>query len=248
MIQLNLLPDIKLEYQKARRTQAKVVSGAILVCMISAGAVVLVALWVYGVQNIQRSQLTSSIDKKYKDLKSIKDIDKYVTVQNQLANISGLHANKIITSRLFDVMAKLNPKAPNSVRISTLNVDTSTSTITMDGETDTFTGLETFRDTLKNASLSYITAGSDGTTSGQSATTEQLFVPNTVAILSQGIGKTGENKVVVSFKVSVQYNPKVFARDSTGVSITVPNKDTTQSKEDTPNVFSQAQVTPGGGQ
>ena len=31
MIQLNLLPDIKIQYQKARRTQAKVVSGAILV-------------------------------------------------------------------------------------------------------------------------------------------------------------------------------------------------------------------------
>lgn len=248
MIQLNLLPDIKLQYQKARRTQAKVVSGAILVSIIAVGAVILAVLWVYGVQNLQKSQLTSSIDKKYNELRSIKDIDKYVTVQNQLANISGLHADKIITSRIFDVLAKLNPKAPNNVRISSLNIDTTTTTITMDGETDTFTGLETFRDTLKNASLSYTVAGSGDGTSAGAVTTEDLFTPDSIAILSQGIGKTGDNRVVVSFKISVAYNPKVFARDSANVAITVPNKETTQSKEDTPNVFSPAEVKTGEGQ
>ena len=248
MIQLNLLPDIKLQYQKARRTQAKVVSGAILACIVSVGAVVLAVLWVYGIQTIQKAQLTKSIDTKYGELKAVKDIDKYVTVQNQLANLSGLHSEKIIMSRIFDVMAKLNPKAPNNVRISTLNVDTATNTMTMDGETDTFTGLETFRDTLKNASLNYIPVSDDGTTHTETLTSEQFFTPNTVMILTQGIGKTSENKVVVSFKISAEYNPKVFARDSANVAITVPNKDTTQSKEDTPSVFSEAEATSGGAQ
>lgn len=248
MIKLNLLPDIKLQYQKARRTQAKVVSGAILVCMAAVGAVVLAVLWVYGIQGFQRAQLTKSIDTKYSELKSIKDIDKYVTIQHQLANISGLHAEKIIMSRVFDVMAKLNPKAPNNVRISNLNVDTTATTITMDGQTDSFTGLETFRDTLKNASLSYLPVSSDGTTHTETPTIEPLFTPDTVAILSQGIGKTNDNKTVVSFKLSVTYNPNVFARDTANVLVTVPNKETTQSKEDAPNVFSEAETTSGGGQ
>lgn len=242
MVQLNLLPDIKLQYQKARRSQARVVSGAILVCIASAGAVVLAVLWVYGIQGLQKSQLTKSIDTKYNELRSIKDVDKYVTVQNQLANISGLHAKKIITSRIFDVMAKLNPKAPNNVRISALNIDTATMTITMDGETDTFTGLETFRDTLKNASLNYMTTGSS------TQNTEPLFTPENITILSQGLSKTGDNKSIVSFRLSAQYNAKVFARDSTGVSIAVPNKETTQSKEDAPSVFSPAEATSGGEQ
>lgn len=243
MIQLNLLPDIKLQYQKARRTQAKVISVAILVSMVAVGAVVLAALWVYGVQNLQRSQLTSNIEKKYTELSSIKDIDKYVTVQNQLKNISSLHTNKTIMSRVFEVISRVNPKAPNNVRISTLAVDTVTTSFSIDGQTDSFTGLETFRDTLKNASVSYATKGADGKL-GQTVS-EPLFTESTIAILSQGLGKTGDGKPVVSFKIAVQYNPKVFMTDTTNIVITVPNKDTTQSKEDTPNVFSEAVPTQG---
>lgn len=244
MIQLNLLPDIKIQYQKARRTQAKVVSGAILVSIVSIGAVVLAGMWVYAVQGIYKSQLEKGIDRKYTELSAIKDIDKYVTVQNQLKNISGLHAQKVIMSRTFDVVSKLNPKAPNNVRISTINIDTATNTMMIDGQTDSYTGLETFRDTLKNASVNYTTKGEDSA----GMVTEPLFTPEAVAILTQGVGKTTEGKVLVSFKISVQYNPKVFARDSDNVSITVPNKETTQSKEDAPSVFSQAETTTEGDQ
>lgn len=243
MIQLNLLPDIKIQYQKARRTQAKVVSGAILVSIVSVGAVVLAVMWVYGIQGLHKAQLTKGIEKKYSELSAIKDIDKYVTVQSQLKNISGLHAQKTIMSRTFDVMAKVNPKAPNNVRISTLNIDTATNTMMIDGQTDSYTGLETFRDTLKNASLNYTTTGEEG-----GMMTEPLFTPESVIILTQGVGKTNEGKVLVSFKISVEYNPKVFARDSENVAITVPNKETTQSKEDAPSVFSQAEATTGGEQ
>lgn len=245
MIQLNLLPDIKIQYQKARRTQAKVVSGAILVSIASVGAVVLAVMWVYGIQGLHRAQLEKGIEKKYAELSSIKDVDKYVTVQSQLQNISGLHAQKMIMSRTFDVMAKLNPKAPNNVRISTLNIDTATTTMMIDGQTDSYTGLETFRDTLKNASLNYTTVGEGAS---NDMVTEPLFTPDTVTILTQGVGKTNEGKALVSFKISVQYNPKVFARDSDNVSISVPNKETTQSKEDAPSVFSQAEATTGGEQ
>ena len=241
MIQINLLPDIKLQYQKARRTQAKVVSGAIMTCIVAVGAVVLAVMWVYGIQGLQKSQLTKSIDKKYSELSSIKDIDKYVTVQSQLANISGLHSEKVMMSRIFEVMSKLNPKAPNNVRVSTLTVDTTATTITIDGQADSFTGLETFRDTLKNASLSYAATGQG--TEKKTATTESLFTPDSVMILTQGVGKTTEGKVLVSFKISVQYNPNVFARDTTDIAIIVPNKETTQSKEDAPSVFSKAEAT-----
>lgn len=244
MIQINLLPDIKLQYQKTRRTQAKVISGAILACIISVSAVVLVALWVYGVQNLQKTQLTKSIDAKYADLKNIKDIDKYVTVQNQLTKISGLHANKLVTSRLLDVIAKLNPKAPNNVRLSVLSLDTTTSTITLDGETDTYTGLETFRDTLKNATFSYTLAGAEA---GEPVV-GPLFAPESVVITNQGLGKKADGAPVVSFKISVQYDAKVFARDSTNIAVAVPTKDTTQSKQDTPDVFSPSEATTEGGQ
>lgn len=240
MITLNLLPDIKRQYIKAQRTQARVISGAILVSIVAGGAVALAAFYVYAVQGIYSATLSSGIKDKAEKLTSIKDIDKYATVQNQLANISDLHSKKITTSRLFNVMSQLNPAAPNNVRISNLNFDAMTTTITLDGTTDTFTGLETFRDTLKNAEVSYATTGTE-------TTKEPLFTPGSIIIVSQGLGQDaspGGGKTV-AFKFSMQYNPQTFARNSSAVTITVPNKDTTQSRQDTPGIFDVTEQTGG---
>ena len=240
MIQLNLLPDIKREFLKARRTQAKVISTAILVCIGSVGAVVLAGMWVYGVQTIHKAALTDSIQKKSTELKNIKDIDKYVTVQNQLQNISSQHESKAITSRIFDTLSKLNPKAPNNVRVTSLDLDLSpeVSALTLDGETESFTGLETFRDTLKNASLSY--------NEGSETINEPLFLDGSVTVLTQSIGKSQSGGTLVAFRISAKYNPKLFARSTKNYVVVVPNKDTTQSKEDTPDVFGDTQAAGGG--
>lgn len=236
MITLNLLPEIKREYLKARRTQGRVIGLAILVCIISAGLVVLAAMWVYGVQNLQKSNLTKSIHQKHTELSNIKDIGKYVTVQNQLGQISSLHQNKAMLSRTFAVFSKVNPKAPNNVRISTLSIDTETLTMTVDAETDTFTGLETFRDTLKNASLNYRVEGDE------TLQTEPLF--SSVTIDSQGLSKAANGSSIVGFKLTLAYNDKMYARDSRDVSVSVPEKETTQSKQDAPDVFGESQAVP----
>jgi Tfp pilus assembly protein PilN len=233
MIQLNLLPDIKREYLKARRVQARVISVAILACVVSAGVVVLAASWVFGVQAVQRASLSGNIDKKYKELTSIKDIDKYVTVQNQLANISSLHTNKPIMSRLFDILPAINPKAPHNIQITSLSVDVTTTTLSMQGSTDSYTGLEVLRDSLKNATVTYTTDEST------EPTTAALFKPESVQFVSQGLGKDANGKEIASFSLALQYEPAVFARDTKSITITVPNKDTTFSKEDAPEVFNQ---------
>lgn len=239
MITLNLLPDIKRQYIKAQRTQTRVISGAILLSILTGGAVILVAFWVYAVQGIYSSSLSGGIKEKAAKLTAVKDIDKYATVQNQLANISSLHAKKIVASRLFEVVPQLNPTAPNNVRISNLDFDTLTTTMTMDGLTDTFTGLETFRDTLKNAEISYLPVGAN------EAVKEPLFTPGSVMISSQSMGQDSDGKTVVAFKVTMVYNPKAFARDVNAVSVIVPTKDTTQSRQDTPGIFDAAEQ-PGG--
>lgn len=232
MIQLNLLPEIKREYLRARRMQARVISLAILASIIAGGLVALMVFYVYAVQGIYSATLSGSIKEKADKLAAVKDIDKYATVQNQLASLSELHNKKIAVARLFDIMTQLNPQAPNNVRISALDFDHATTTITMDGTTDTFTGLETFRDTLKNAELTYMTAGT------AEAVKEPLFTPGSVTIVSQGLGQVADGgKKVVSFKFSMLYNPKTFARDANSVSVLVPQKDTTQSRQDTPGVF-----------
>lgn len=239
MITLNLLPDIKREFLRTRRAQARVISIAVLVSIAAIALLVVVALWVYGVQAFQKSSLTASINNYDAQLRSEKDINKYLTIQNQLANISNLHSSKPILSRVFDVVSKLNPKAPNNVKVSTLEVDVETTSLIFSGETATYTGLETFRDTLKNAQLTY----QDSTGASKS---EQLF--SAVTIDSQGLGKTGNGGsggVVVGFKMTAVYNPIVFSRDTKQFAVNVPSKDTTQSKQDTPDIFGAKTITEG---
>lgn len=242
MITLNLLPDIKRQYIKARRNQARVISGAILVTIVSVAAVALIAFYVYAVQGLYSASLSNGIKEKSAKLRAVKDIDKYATVQNQLKNISELHGKKIIAARLFDIMTQLNPVAPNNVRISALDFDNMTSTISLQGTTDTYTGLETFRDTLKNAEINYIPAGTN------EAVKEPLFTPGSVVIVSQGFGQAADgSQDIVSFSFSMTYNPQTFSREVSTLSVIVPQIDTTQSRQDTPGIFDAA-AQPQGGQ
>ncbi|MEO5499202.1 MAG: hypothetical protein ABIR46_01750 [Candidatus Saccharimonadales bacterium] len=235
MITLNMLPDVKREFIRTRRLQTKVIALAILASAVALGLVALLALWVYGAQALQKNNLTQSINKNLADLKSVKDIDKYITIQNQLNNIASLHESKGIYSRLFDILPKLNPVAPNSVKINTLEVDGVNKTATFEGQTTTFTALQTFRDTLQNAKLSYRLLDTT-----ENAEPEALF--SSVKIEAQGIGKTQEGQVIVSFKILTTYNELVFERAVTINDVLVPNKETTQSTIDAPNVFGQSEI------
>ncbi len=238
MIRLNLLPDIKREFLKARRSQARVVSLAILMSLIAVGLTVAVALFVYGAQAIHKNILTDSIKKNQAELEKISDISKYVTVQNQLGNLSSLHDEKNDFSRLFGFLPILNPKAPNNVRLSNVNIDDESTTIEFQGETTDFNGLVTFRDMLTQAELSYRqTAEGDITKS-------KLF--SEIAITEQTMSKATNGGTVVTFKVVTKYNPVTFKHSTREATVSVPTLETTPSKQDSPT-FSESTVQPSGG-
>lgn len=237
MIKLNLLPDIKREYLRTRRLEAKVISGAIVAMLAALGLVVFAALAVYGAQALQISLLSGSIKDNAQKLASIKDIEKYVTVQNQLTQINQLHEKKNIYSRVFDVAARVNPKAPNNVRITALDVDAATTTMRFQGETASFTGLETFRDTLKNAGVVF-SEGNDTANAGK----EPLFTPSSVTVVTQALGKSQTGQQVVSFEVTAAYNARLFSRQVKSYIISVPSIETTQTKQDAPNVFGEPTI------
>lgn len=234
MIRLNMLPDVKREYLRARQLESKVIAIALLLSAGAIAAIVLLSLYTYGAQTLQKSALDSRISKNMKELTSFKDIDKYVTIQNQLANIDTLHSKKSLFSRIFTVLPKLNPKAPHNVKITNLKLDSAASTMIFQGETSSFTGLETFRDTLKNASLVY----SSG--SGQATSTTKLF--STVSVDTRSLGKSADGATVVSFSITTSYASQLFAVDTKTVDVSVPNKETTQSKTDAPDVFGESTV------
>lgn len=230
MIHFNLLPDVKRDFLKAKRDQAKVISISILSVLIVGGLTVLLAVWVYAVQAIHINLLTQNIKDHVTEIESIADVNKYVTLQNQLANLSKLHNDKNDFSRLLAMLPTLNPKSPNNVALSSLTLSTEETTIMLEGQVSDFTGLVTFRDILQNAELEY-----RASTEATEVAKEQLF--SVVTIVEQGMSKTAAGSAVVSFKILVAYNPAAFMGSSKDVAVHVPKLETTPSKQGSPSLF-----------
>jgi hypothetical protein len=146
MIQFNLLPDVKIDYLKARRNKRLVVSGSLLVIAASVFVLILLAGIIYGVQKKNLNDLNNDIGKYTQELKSTPDLNKILTVQNQLGSLTVLHDKKAVASRLFGYLTQVTPKAAS---ISQLNVDFALNTISITGAANSLDIVNTYADTLK---------------------------------------------------------------------------------------------------
>lgn len=220
MIQLNLLPDLKKEFIKSQKTKGLVITIAVLT---TAGAISLsVLLFVYVTfgQQLQITLATDSIDKKSTELAAIKDINQYLTIQNQLASLDQLHADKANYSRLFSFLNILNPSPPNNINLNNAQVLTADKAVVFTGTTGSYEALNVFVDTLKNAEVSYRPNGETPTVK------EPMFIQ--VLMQDSGLAKVNNN-TVVSFTVKALYSDPVFDARNTELVAEVPNITTTQS-------------------
>ncbi len=232
MIRLNLIPDVKLEYLRIKRTHKRVMGIATIVTLGAVGLTVLLAVWVYGGQVIHKGYLTTQIQNNEKKLKAVPDINKYLTLQNQLASLTTLHAGKSDYSRLLQYLPILTPAAPHDVKFSQIELSTNAelgNKLIFQGETKDYTGLSTFRDTLVNAQLK----ADDGLN-------EKLF--ESVTVVSSAIAQSAKDGSVVSFRIETIYNPNSFVASVRNPTVTVPSKITTQSAQASPNVFRESSV------
>ena len=122
MIEINLIPDVKREYLKTRAMRNAVVSMSILIGVVVVAVAIVLGLVVAG-QLVTQSIQDNTIKAEGAKLTAVEDIDKMVSIQQQLAAINGQHESKSINSRLFDVLAAINPPAPNNVTISKLRLN-----------------------------------------------------------------------------------------------------------------------------
>lgn len=146
MIQFNLLPNVKQEYVKAKRTQRMVLLISVGVGAASLFLLMLMLVTVDVVQKKSLHDLNTDISKYSNQLKSVADLDKILTVQNQLTTLTGLHDAKPVVSRLFGDIAQMTP---NQVSISNLSVDYAANTATITGATPSLDVVNAYIDTLK---------------------------------------------------------------------------------------------------
>lgn len=211
MIQINLVPDVKQELIRAQRARRIVISGAILVSMAAVAVVVILAIWVYAVQTVRQSLADGEIKKQYATLQNTQDLSKVLTLQNQLTKISDLNSNKHIDSRIFTVLGAIIPPAPNAVQISDLVVDSSSNTITIQGQAaNSYQALEVFKKTIGGTSFSF-------TDANNTKQTESLASNISTSDISYGQDSTGAE--VLRFTLSFTYSNDLLSPSSNNFTI-----------------------------
>lgn len=213
MIGLNLLPDVKKEFLKAQRMRNTVISFSILSMFVVGGLTVFLALFVYVGQGTAITLAKNDIKTKQATLEGKPEITKYLTIQNQLAALKVLHGDqyKVLYSRLFDYLPQLNPSAPNNVQLGSVKVASDGTTINLSGTTQDFHALDTFKNTLEQAKLTY--------KSGDETKEVSLF--SNVTLKSAGLSQNNSASSV-SFEFDLTYTPDIFSPSVTGFQLTVP--------------------------
>jgi len=222
MVQFNLLPDIKIQYIRARRQKHLVLvfSGI----AIAASLLILAVLFstAYGIQKKSISDLTKDITAASNELKSTPDLTKMLTVQNQLRVLPELHKNKPMASRIFTYIAQVTP---SEASISRLRVDFDNQIITISGSATSLEVVNTYTDTLKFATYH---------TDKDRETEIQAF--SDVVLADFGRDVKG-----ASYTITMTFDPTIFD-NSQEVTLTVPNKVTTRSQTEQPDALFQEQA------
>jgi Tfp pilus assembly protein PilN len=210
MIEINLVPNVKQELIKAQRVRSKVIAGAIFIGVASVAVVILLAFYVFGVQTARSLIDDNAITDKSKTLANVSDLSKTLTIQNQLTKISSLNSSKNIYSRLFDMLTAIIPPAPNDVQISDMTIDSTTSTITLDGQAaNSYAAVEVFKKTINGAVVKY-----DGNDSG-------VPLASNISTSNTSYGEDSSGAKVLRFTISFTYANGLFSPGSNNVSVVV---------------------------
>lgn len=228
MIEINLLPNVKRELLKTRAMRNRVISISFLMGGASIAAVVVLVL-ILGSQIAAEAIQNGVIKDRNDKLMAVEDLNKVVTIQNQLTKINEQHSGKKINSRIFDVVTAVNPVAPNNVSFSDIKVNPESKTITLEGSAvNGYSALETLKKTILNTKVQT----TDGDKSSEVSLTKEIKDGDT------SFGENSEGKKVLQFSFSFEYAEELLAPANNGtVSVLTPTGkvDVTDSRQGIPD-------------
>ncbi len=222
MVQFNLLPAVKLEYLQAKRLLRLVMSIAAL----AAGTVfilaVVLSVYVYLLQRHNISNLNGQINSAKLQLSRNTNLNKILTVQNQLESLPSLESQSPVTSRLFDYLSELTPV---NADITNFSIDYTQDTMEITGSADSLVTVNQYVDTLKFTT--YALNGQD--------THSDAF--SSVVLSSFGISQNVTNGKPASYIINCSFNPIIFnVADNASLHVP-PNFITTRSITQQPKLF-----------
>lgn len=223
MIQFNLLPDIKLEYIKAKRMKRTVILVTSIITGVSVAIFILLFVTVNVFQKNNMEDLSKEIQDQKAQLNSIEDLDKILTIQNQLGSLTSLHEKKPVAQRLFIYLPQL---VPQLATISELELNFTDGLMEISGSADSLETVNKFVDTLKFTDF-------------YNSETEQKVRAFSEVVMSD-FRKTTEE---ANYTINMKFDPYIF--DSANeVQLTVPQIISTRSETEKPSEIFKDQAIP----
>lgn len=215
MIEINLIPDIKQELLRAKRVRTVVVSSAIIVGIAAVGVVVLLAVYLFGVQTLRSTLADRAITDNESKLKEVPDLANMLTIQSQLESITDLHDNKQMSSRLFELLTAINPAQPNQVTFSLVRIDADNGAIHIEGQAaNGFVAADVLKKTIQATKLSY----------GQGGETKTETLAKNISISNLSYGEDATGAKVLRFTIDFEYSEALFARSADNTIIIRPDR------------------------
>lgn len=222
MIQVNLIPDVKLELVRAQRQRNIIIAIAVIVSAAAGLVLVLILSWVFILQQVQLSSLTSNIKTTHEEFMSISDIEETVTLSNQLGYIDASHEQKAITSRTFDLLTAISMHdTENSVAVSSFNIDTERRHITITAQTERagYDAVDVFAKNFEALEMFYIDADRSEVPNAlrEETVTEHedemsTLVASNISVYDLAYTESeASSSRVVSFRVSFDYSDLLFS-------------------------------------
>lgn len=231
MIQFNLLPDVKIEFIRTRYRKRLIIIVAGVASAFCFLIFLILFLFVRVNQPRHMNDLTKDIKATVDEIKEIPDIDKILTIQNQLNSLPDLHDKKVVSSRLTDYLTKLTP---NQATISDVDVDFEANTMNIRGNADNLVTVNKFVDTIK---FTEYKVNTDGGPSGKAFSN----------VVLQAFSVASESDSEAAYEISLTFDPAIFAQfkdvqaGNEQVSLTVPNITSTRSATERPRELFEPQ-------
>ena len=143
--EINLVPDIKAEMIKTLKLRNLILFACIVVAAVSVSITIIVGL-IAGGQQLAIDSKKETLDTLSTKLNSYSDLKDFLTIKDQLGNLSALSSNQKVLSRTFDALSAFLPQGADTITVSELEVDLSGETPTFAIEAQADAGKEPFID------------------------------------------------------------------------------------------------------
>jgi len=208
IVEINLVPDVKRQLLRAQAMRVKMISIAIIITIVSGGVLAVLSSWVFGVQAIAIGVNDNSVKSQYSKLVSSNpDLDKVLTIQNQLSTLSSLNSQKNVYSRVFSVLSSI---LPDDVQATEIKLDATESTLSIQGQSpDSYPALELFKKMVAGTKFYYDGVDKDNA----------VNLADNLTVSEVSYGEDSNNQKVLRFTLSFTYPVDLFAPATTNIHI-----------------------------